>query len=159
MSIKDELTKERLEDLYITKHLTYQEIADIYQITRAYVAKLIKAYKVDTKRGEVFPTKCDNCNKEYIITRGRYKKQSMHYCGQVCYQAHRAAYSSYKPSRQGQRIARTVMTAHLGRELLASEVVHHIDGDTMNNDLNNLILFVSQSEHLRYHHQMRIKYI
>ena len=68
MSIKDELTKERLEDLYINKHLTYQEVADIYQITRAYVAKLIKAYNIDTKKGEVFPTNCDNCGKEYIIT-------------------------------------------------------------------------------------------
>ena len=157
MSIKDTLTKERLEDLYLNKHLTYQEIADIYEITRAYVAKLIKEYSIDTSKGERFSIKCDNCHEPFEIYRKRFKSSSLNYCSKACYQAHRVSLSDYKPSRQGQRIARAVMTAHLGRDLLTAEVVHHRDGDTLNNDIDNLILFVSQSEHLRYHHQIRIE--
>lgn len=156
MSIKDDLTKERLEDLYLNKHLTYQEIADIYEITRAYVAKLIKEYSIDTSKGEKFIINCDNCQQPFEIYRKKFKNSSLHYCGNACYQAHRTSFSNYKSSRQGQRIARAVMANHLGRELSALEVVHHVDGDNMNNDLDNLILFVSQAEHIRYHHQIRI---
>jgi DNA-binding CsgD family transcriptional regulator len=46
---------------------------------------------------------------------------------------------------------RLVMEAHLGRYLLPTEVVHHEDGDVRNNDLGNLRLFGSQTEHMRYH--------
>lgn len=156
MSIKDTLTKERLEDLYINKHFTYQEIADIYEITRAYVSKLIKEYNIDTSKGERFTIECDQCHKPFEIYRKRFRSSSLNYCSTGCYQAHRVSLSGYKPSRQGQRIARAVMASHLGRDLLTSEVVHHLDGDDMNNDINNLLLFVSQSEHLRFHHQIRI---
>jgi hypothetical protein len=46
---------------------------------------------------------------------------------------------------------RLVMEKHLGRYLLPTEVVHHEDGDVRNNDLGNLRLFASQTEHMRYH--------
>ena len=35
---------------------------------------------------------------------------------------------------------RVLMENHLGRLLNAEEVVHHIDGDKMNNVLNNLLM-------------------
>lgn len=39
----------------------------------------------------------------------------------------------------------------LGRELKASECVHHIDKNRMNNSTDNLIIFSSSSDHIRYH--------
>lgn len=45
---------------------------------------------------------------------------------------------------------RYIMEQHLGRKLLTSEIVHHIDGDGLNNDLSNLEL-MSQSDHRREH--------
>jgi hypothetical protein len=45
---------------------------------------------------------------------------------------------------------RLVMAEQLGRPLLAAEVVHHEDGNTQHNDLANLRLFASHSEHRRY---------
>ena len=45
---------------------------------------------------------------------------------------------------------RVVMAQHLGRPLQRWEVVHHIDGDPLNNDLANLQL-MSQAEHRRRH--------
>lgn len=47
------------------------------------------------------------------------------------------------------RLHRVVMARTLGRPLLATEVVDHIDGDTSNNDPSNLRLFASNGEHLR----------
>lgn len=46
---------------------------------------------------------------------------------------------------------RYIMELTLGRYLLPSEVVHHIDLDKTNNDINNLLLFNSQGDHIRFH--------
>ena len=43
---------------------------------------------------------------------------------------------------------RLVMEAKLGRYLERHEVVHHIDGDPLNNDLSNLVLFQNNGKHL-----------
>ena len=45
---------------------------------------------------------------------------------------------------------RAVMSMHLGRALLSTEVVHHRDGNKQNNDPANLQL-MTQSEHARLH--------
>jgi hypothetical protein len=46
---------------------------------------------------------------------------------------------------------RLVMEAHIGRPLLASEIVHHINGIPSDNRLENLALFDSHSSHITYH--------
>ena len=48
---------------------------------------------------------------------------------------------------------RQVMSVSLKRELTVFEVVHHIDGNKLNNDLYNLQLFSSQSDHMKHHHK------
>lgn len=45
---------------------------------------------------------------------------------------------------------RVVMEKHLGRILRRDEIVHHIDGNSLNNELANLII-VSTAEHSKYH--------
>src|SRR5579863_246863 len=47
---------------------------------------------------------------------------------------------------------RVVMERKLGRPLLESEIVHHIDGDRLNNDPSNLEL-TNQQDHSRSHRQ------
>jgi len=62
----------------------------------------------------------------------------------------------YKPehpfaTRKGYvREHRLIMEEHIGRYLTKNEVVHHKDGDTLNNNINNLEL-LSGSEHRRLH--------
>ena len=51
---------------------------------------------------------------------------------------------------------RLVMEKKLGRHLLKSEVVHHIDGDTLNNHPDNLGLFSSNAEHLKHELKGRV---
>lgn len=53
---------------------------------------------------------------------------------------------------EGTKIAfhRYLMELYLGRKLSSNEVVHHVDGDPLNNDPDNLVL-VSRSEHQRLH--------
>jgi transposase len=47
---------------------------------------------------------------------------------------------------------RAVVEQYLGRYLTRSEIVHHIDHDKQNNDLENLWLFPDQMTHLRVGH-------
>ena len=47
------------------------------------------------------------------------------------------------------RLHRLVMERHLGRLLTAEEVVDHLDGDTSDNRIQNLVLYPSNAEHLR----------
>lgn len=45
---------------------------------------------------------------------------------------------------------RLIMEEHIGRKLLHDEVVHHIDGNGKNNDINNLVI-MNESEHHSIH--------
>ncbi len=55
-------------------------------------------------------------------------------------------------SRDGQKIGehRHIVEQQLGRKLTQNEVVHHIDGDKLNNDPSNLMV-LTRSEHTRLH--------
>lgn len=47
---------------------------------------------------------------------------------------------------------RWTMEQHLGRKLTRSEIVHHIDGDPHNNNIDNLMI-MTQSEHMSLEHK------
>ncbi|MBQ1491009.1 MAG: HNH endonuclease [Blautia sp.] len=48
---------------------------------------------------------------------------------------------------------RVIAEQMLGRPLKKGEVVHHIDGNILNNEPSNLMVFSSQSEHAAWHAQ------
>ena len=52
--------------------------------------------------------------------------------------------------RVTKHLSRLIMEGHLGRPLDAKEYVHHIDGDILNNDIENLQI-MSPQEHSRLH--------
>lgn len=53
-------------------------------------------------------------------------------------------------------LARHVMELHLGRHLLSSEIVHHIDENPFNNNINNLQI-TNRSEHKKIHSNIGAK--
>lgn len=46
---------------------------------------------------------------------------------------------------------RYVVENHLGRKLVKGEVVHHKDGNRLNNSIDNLEVVINQSEHVKLH--------
>ena len=56
--------------------------------------------------------------------------------------------------KNGKHIHRVIAEEMLGRKLLSNEIVHHIDGNSQNNDPSNLQV-MTQSEHCRLHFKKR----
>lgn len=56
-------------------------------------------------------------------------------------------------------VHRKVMEDYLGRKLKSSEIVHHIDGNKLNNDISNLQI-VTRKEHINIHRKelQEVKY-
>ena len=58
----------------------------------------------------------------------------------------------HKNNSNAVRENRLVMEKHIGRYLDPKEVVHHKNGNTADNRIDNLMLFKNHSEHMKYHH-------
>lgn len=54
---------------------------------------------------------------------------------------------------KGKHIHRTNMETHIGRKLYENEHVHHIDGNKLNNEIDNLML-LTNSQHARLHRML-----
>lgn len=80
------------------------------------------------------------------------------FCSRNCYMKWRKEKLKEKtyPKIGAEHIHRIVIEKSLGRKLLSSEIVHHVDGNKHNNTLENLIV-MNQAEHARLHFTKEVK--
>jgi hypothetical protein len=105
-------------------------------------------------------TPCKQCGKLFYTTRNDF-------CSKQCARDYRSANMDHKTytengylvkfvkgyNKKGNvKLHRAVMEEKLGRRLSPDEIVHHIDGNKLNNDISNLEV-MSRSDHSRLHRE------
>jgi hypothetical protein len=106
---------------------------------------------------------CTICGNTYSVIPSRVPKTK--YCSYTCHQigegrkggairgeqVKKLSQGKTYTKIRGRHAHRVVMERILGRPLKAGEIVHHIDGNKINNDVLNLRLLDSQGNHVREH--------
>lgn len=133
---------------------TMISIAERYSVTRQCIWKILKAEGVS--RGGMIQVSCCACGAVIKRYRYRVRKRINLFCDFQCYYTFLEAGNGtgpYVQNRHGQRIARAKVSELF--PLLDGYVVHHEDRNTLNNILENLKVFATQGDHIRYHHSQR----
>lgn len=129
--------------LYEVDLLTMQEIADRLGMTKQAVWHRLKKVAGSQFKALSVPRTCGHCVEPFTTNRKRIRQGVGKYCSIRCYQSDVSVHGRY--SKAGQREGRKLCGAKTG------EVVHHIDGDTMNNAGWNLVVFPSNASHMSFH--------
>jgi len=133
--------------LWKDEYYSANMIGQAMGFSRMGVIKCLNRNGIDTSKGKI-EVLCHHCGSRIKRTKARVRAVAKAYCSRSCYYA--AIHNeTYEPWRQGQRIARSRVDAVFS--LMPGNVVHHEDGDNHNNNLNNLMVFASQADHMRYH--------
>lgn len=147
------ITKTQVDTIindYTTNLIPMIDIAKQYGVTRQGIHKVLKRAGVDTTKHRIRVT-CYSCGVEVLRHRCQIRNRKRLFCSEDCYHTFLGAITenTYKPWRQGQRVAREVISGVF--DLLPGHVVHHIDNNNWNNGLDNLIVFANQGDHIRFH--------
>jgi len=142
--------------MYTIQHLSSCEIQRLLGMSRTSIMKRLRNAGATTDQGEWVNVICDFCGTQYRLVRSRWRKTEKHYCKAECYYA-AIENPGYHPWRQGQRLARAVISQYFS--IQPEHIPHHKDGDCRNNNLNNLMVYASQSDHIKatHHNNKNIK--
>ncbi len=130
-----------------------QEIANLLHVSRNAVFKILKSHGVDTSKRTI-EVSCTTCGNAIFRNRKRVRLQRNHFCSQDCYTSFlNAGKSGYDEYRNSGRIAHAVVSKYF--KLLPGHIVHHKDSNRYNNQIDNLMVFANQGDHIRYHHNQQ----
>ena len=143
MSHKREIDVDQLRDLIEVQRLQHQKVSAITGIPAKKMTKFCRRYGIKTQR-----TGPRSGPEHPDWKGGRYLCKGYWYI-----------YSPNHPNRTKQGYIlehRLVVEQALGRHLDPKETVHHIDGDSQNNEISNLMLFGSNATHLKHELKGRV---
>lgn len=145
------------------------EIAKINRSDRGWIKGFPKDYiKNHHRRKEKVKVNCQRCGKEYEVKESQVPRTK--YCSHPClvqgprkktkrpgditmWDGYKAIYLPDHPKANISGVImyhNYLMEQHLGKPIPEGFVVHHIDGDKLNNDITNLVL-VTPQVHGRIH--------
>lgn len=121
-----------------------------------------------SNKNHLLTKRCEICGVEFLPQK-KSRQESQKTCSAKCRNAYNSQKGAAKRAEKlrgrgegksyskinGRHKHRVVMEALLGRPLRINEVVHHKDGNHLNNSPSNLQLLKSQSEHASLHNFLR----
>ena len=96
---------------------------------------------------------CPTCAETFTVPQSAVRK-GRKFCSNKCARVRAAKPGTYRNVVVDGKLVkkhRLIMEQALGRPLLPTEIVHHVDEDPSNNDPSNLEVCASQREHTRKH--------
>lgn len=147
--MRNPVRTQHLVVLYTEKHLTLREIGRLVGMSATAVMKRLRQAGITREHGERVVTLCAYCAMPFSSPRSRVRTRRHLFCSAEHYYASRSN-QSYVEWRHGSRLARAIVSQHF--PLQREHVVHHKDSDQRHNDLTNLEVYASQSDHLAKHH-------
>lgn len=150
---KDMIDKETLRYFYDDLLMSPQMIGEKFNKTRQRIWQLLNEYGLYDDQRVV--RVCVKCKESFRVIRSRVRNTPAKYCSDTCYHKHRQEVGGHNPSRVGRRRGREVIEDWLGFKLPVDFIVHHEDGNELNNEPDNVFVFPSQSAHMKYHHAKR----
>lgn len=156
-SMLKKLSIQEIVKLYTVDHLTMEQIGEICGVTRQAIWRRLKKAGIKAEDGEWLEFKCEVCKKTVKIRRCENRmRKGARFCSKECY-FQSIKNPGYKEWRQGQRIARYIVSKYFNLSNYRKAVIHHKDGGCRNNALSNLVVFASQSEHMAHHRGKTVK--
>lgn len=125
-------------------------IAARYNVTRQCIHRALKRSNIDTS-GRKIAVSCSACGKVIKRHKSEIRNKRHLFCSIDCYYAFLGAHQTrtYQQSLEGQQRARDVVSGYF--DLQPLHVVHHENGNNWHNEPDNLKVFATQGDHIRYH--------
>lgn len=149
------VTKEEIVKLYVEERRTVNELATLFSCSVRTIHNYLEKYEI-TKRSQSEIMSGRKLTEEHrlkIINNLKHQKgeANPNWKGGVSYtESHGFVYRIVRVNGKYVKEHRYNMEKFLGRKLESTEEVHHIDKNTLNNEIGNLKI-LSKSEHLRLH--------
>ena len=127
------------------------DLAKKHEKSKPAIYNVLRRNGIDPKAYGRLTVTCTACGEPVSKPRNQVRGRKHLFCNIECYYGYIEGLQqgSYEVNRQGQRIARLIVSHNF--DLQPHHIVHHEDRNNKNCELNNLRVFASQGDHIRYH--------
>lgn len=160
---RPKIERNELEDMYSVREMSLSEIAKMTGFSRSVVSRLVIKYNIPTRSYqdgfELYYRKHPDArsqikhpltpeHKAKLLEGSRHYKETM---PKKRVRVNEKGYLIYTcGNKKGRPVHRVIMEEYLGRKLSRDECVHHINGDKLDNRIENLQI-LSRGEHTTIH--------